>query len=281
MSSEKRGRKPDSQEPEPPSGTATRLSGRAPSTWGAARDALAAVHNLDALLRSAVPYRTIVDLLAELRQSAGVLRVAFEAACAAEDSATVAVGEYGTGRVDELERLLDETEQRPEDRDDVAGRVRAIAGELEASADLLALLERAASPVRTEVSAGLIVRETGRMFSSGRGREIAVRFDETSPDILVATDPYVVGPLLTLMVASVSAAGVAAIAVRTRGEPPLATFVVEPQGEGDEALPSLSLRVMPAVPPTEAAARRVAGQIGARFELERSRGSIALVRAAG
>jgi|GEM_PF-3459742 len=281
MSSEKRGRKPDSQEPGPTSGTATRLSGRAPSAWGAARDALAAVHNLDALLRSAVPYRTILDLLAELRQSAGVLRVAFETACATEDAATAAVGEYGTARVDELQRLLDETEQRPEDRDDLAGRVRALADELEASADLLALLERAASPVRTEVSVGLIVRETGRMFSSGRGREIVVRFEEASPDILVATDPYVVGPLLTLVVASVSAAGVESIAVRTRCEPPLATFVVEPQREGDEALPSLSMRVMPAVAPTEAAARRVADQLGASLELERSRGSIALVRAAG
>ena len=50
MSSESNGRKPDSTEPGPSSGTGTRSSARAPSAWGAVRDALASLHNLDALL---------------------------------------------------------------------------------------------------------------------------------------------------------------------------------------------------------------------------------------
>ncbi len=53
MSSESNGQKPESVEPGPPSGQARRMSARAPSAWGAVRDALAAVHNLEALLRNA------------------------------------------------------------------------------------------------------------------------------------------------------------------------------------------------------------------------------------
>src|SRR5258708_5876332 len=95
MSSESNGQKPDSQEPAPPSGTGKRLSARAPSAWGAARDALAAVHNLEALFRSAsVAYRTILDLLPELRTGAGVLREAFDRA-QGSDAVTAGVGEYG------------------------------------------------------------------------------------------------------------------------------------------------------------------------------------------
>jgi hypothetical protein len=281
MSSERNGSKPESQEPGPPSGTATRLSAPAPSTWGAARDALAAVHNLDALLRSIVAYKTILDLLPELRTSAGVLFDAFDVGRAGEDEATRAVSAYGTTKVSELEKLLDATASRDEPRGELARRARALAGELEAATDLLALLERASSPVKTEVSVDLIVRETGRMFSSGRGREIAVRFDEGSPDVAVSTDPYVVGPLLTLLVASVSAGGVETITVRTRFEASRAAFVVEASREGDDGLPTVALRVMPAVPPTAAAARRVADQIGAKLELEPTRGSLALAHAGG
>src|SRR5579864_1558907 len=100
MSSESNGQKPDSLDPPPPSGPGRRMSARAPSAWGAARDALAAVHNLEALLRSAsVAYRTILDLLPELRTSASVLREAF-AGARDGDAASSTVGDYGGVRLD-------------------------------------------------------------------------------------------------------------------------------------------------------------------------------------
>ena len=72
MSSDGKDTKPDSAERAPSSGTSTRLSARAPSVWGAMRDALAALRNLDALLRSSsVLYRTILGLLPELRVQPG------------------------------------------------------------------------------------------------------------------------------------------------------------------------------------------------------------------
>ncbi|HEY8040840.1 MAG TPA: hypothetical protein VIF15_13640 [Polyangiaceae bacterium] len=281
MSSENNGSKPDSQEPGPSSGTTQRLSARAPSAWGAARDALAAMHNLDALLRSAsVPYRTIRDVLPELRSSARVLREVFERARLADET-LAAVGDYGGGRVAELERLLDATAAAGEERAELAKRARSLADELESAADLLALLERAAEPVRTEVSVDVIVRETARLSGSGRGREIAVRLDEAVPDCTVNTDPYVVGPLLALMVAWVHAAGVADLVVRARCVLPLATFTIEPAEPGDATLPAIALRILPAVAPTEPAARRVAEQIGATLTLASGRGALQLPCAGG
>jgi hypothetical protein len=257
------------------------LSARAPSTWGAARDALAAVHNLEALLRSAsVDYRTILDLLPELRTSAGVLRDAFAGAHGG-DAATSAVGGYGGARLDELERLLDATAAAQDDRDALATRAHLLADELEASADLLALLERASGPVPTEVSLNLIARETGRMSATGRGRELVVRFDEASPDCVVTTDPYVVGPLLSLAVAHVHGAGFDEVVVRARSSPPNATLLVEAAGPADIALPVIAMRALPAVPPAEQAARRATEQIGALILVERVRWAIALASAAG
>jgi hypothetical protein len=277
MSSESNGQKPDSLEPPPASGGERRSSGRAPSTWGAARDALAAVHNLEALLRStSVAFRTILDLLPELRTGAGVLSDAFERAHAG-GVATAAVGEHGRVHVDELMRLLDATETGQEERDVLANRARSLADELEASADLLALLERSADPLPTEVSLNHIVRETSRMSATGRGRELPVRFEEASPDCAVTTDPYVIGPLLSLAVAQVRGAGIHEISIRARSSPPSATLVVEASAPGDSELPILTMRVLPAVPPAEQAALRVAEQIGALLVVQPLRWAIALV----
>ena len=147
MSSEEKGRSQGSVEPGPVTGTTTRVSAQAPSAWGAARDALASVHNLDALLRSAkLPYRTILDLLTELRSSAAVLRDVFERAQAG-DSTWAAVGAYGAERVTALAALLDATAASSQGRQELARSARSLAEELEAAADLLSLLERATSPI--------------------------------------------------------------------------------------------------------------------------------------
>jgi hypothetical protein len=292
MASESNGRKPDSQEQgpvqvarahssppsssAPTSGTAARQSARAPSAWGATRDALASVYNLEALLRSGnVLYKTILDLLAELRSSAAVLREAFERARSSA-MAAAEVGEYGAGRVEALVELLDATALADEERDDLADRAHALADELEATADLLALLERATEPAPTDVNVALVVRETARLSRSARGYEVAVRFDESTPDATVHADPYVVGPLLSLLAASVHAAGVDVVAVRARFENGAATFVVEAAVAGDAARPTLTMRVLPVVPPTAAAVRQAAAQIGAVVELEPARGSLRL-----
>jgi hypothetical protein len=221
-----------------------------------------------------------LDLLPELRTGAGVLREAFDRAHGT-GAATAAVGEYGGVRVDELERLLDATAAAPEDRDALAARAHSLADELEASADLLALLERSSNPLPTEVNLNLIVRETGRMSGTGRGRELIVRFDEASPDCVVTTDPYVVGPLLSLAIAHVCSSGREDLVVRARCSPPHATLLVEAASPADSGLPVMAMRILPAVPPAEPGARRVAEQIGALLLAEPERWAIAFATAAG
>ncbi len=275
MSSESNGDKPESVAAGPPSGVTSRTSARAPSAWGAVRDALAAVHNLEALLRSAsVQNRTILDLLAELRTSAGVLRAAFERSIGT-DVTTTRVGECGRQTVDGFDALLDAIAAVPDDRPVHADQAGAFADELEASADLLALLDRASAPVATEVSLNLVAREAGRMSGSARGHEMVIQFEEANPDCLVTTDPYVLGPILSLLVAAVRATGIHALVVRARSAP-RPQFLVEAAQLEDAAAPTLSLRVTSWLPVSEVAVRRLAEQIGAALELDGGRGSIVL-----
>src|SRR5437868_5926411 len=143
MSSEN-GRKTDSSDGGPPASVPPpRSDARIASAWGAARDAVAAVHNLDALLRSAsLPWKTLLDLLPELQSSAGVLRQSFERGKPGEAAAAL-VGEHGKGKVDDLDALLAAAAagDEPSDRTQLADRAGALADELEACVDLLTLLD--------------------------------------------------------------------------------------------------------------------------------------------
>jgi hypothetical protein len=219
-------------------------------------------------------------LMPELRASATVLRDAFERARGG-DPPTAEVGAYGTTCTEAFEELLNATAAAVEKRDELAGRAHGLADELDASADLLALLERASSPVATEVSINLVARETARMAGTGRGRELPVRLDEASPDCVVHTDPYVVGPLLSLAVASAHSAGLAELVVRARCTPPNATLLVEAASASDASLPVVPIRALMAIPPAERAARRVADQIGALLLIERARWAIVLTSTSG
>jgi hypothetical protein len=275
MASESNGQKPDSAAPN--SGVVNRVSARAPSAWGAVRDALAAVHNVAALLRNeGVSHRTILDLVPELRSSAGELRAAFERP--ATDAATTEVGEYGAGLVTQLDGLLDAVAAAGDEsteRSTQAGQAGALATDLEACADLLALLDRAAAPVPTEVSLNLIAREAGRMSGTARGREMIVQFQEASPDCAISTDPYVLAPVLSLLSACTHAAGVNAVVLRAQSTPEPG-FVTEAAEMADAALPTLALRVTSWVPPSASAARRVAERIGAVIDLQGKRCTIVL-----
>ena len=282
MSSESNGHKPDSVDPGPSSGTSSRLSARAPAAWGPVRDALAALHNLGALLKStSVRYKVILDLLPELRACAGVLRDVFDQAAATTDEATREVGEQGQRSVTQLEQLMDATALADEERDDLAGRAKEHVDDLDAAAEMLALLERAADPVPTSVSIQLIVRETGRLWGGGHRREVAVRLDDAAADVTIEADPFVVGPLISLVLVLVRAAGVVDVVVRASGAGSEAVIEVEPAGTGDSGLRPIAVRVLPALAPAEKTARRVAAQIGGSLELAGARAVLRLPKAPG
>jgi hypothetical protein len=254
------------------------------SAWGSARDALTSVRNLETLLRSAtVPCKTILDLVSELRASASVLREAFERALAGEP-AIAGVGAQGRLRVGALDRLLDDAEvdlvevPRPgttPPRASLAQRVGPLADELEASTELLVLFDRLAAPVVTEITLDLVARQIGRMSGIAHGREVVVRFDEAQPDPAIHGDPNVLGPLLALLVAYVQSRGVESIVLRARSAPRV-HFVVEAATAADAALPSLAIRVLRWMPPSEAAARYVASRVGAVLDFGPRAGSIVI-----
>jgi hypothetical protein len=296
MSSESKDHKPESVDPGPSSGSATRQSARAPTVRGEVRDAIASVHNLAALLRSmSVKYKVILDLLPELKSSADVLRDAFARVSAGVnagagqsavarvgsqggdvDAATPAVGAFGVEKVRELHELLDATALANEERDDLTVRARALADELEVTSDLLALLERAAEPVRTHVSVRLILREIGRLWGGGRGRDIGVRFDDSAPELSIDADPYVVGPLLSLLLSIVHATGANDVVVRAAGVGSEAVLTVEPAGPGEAGLRTIPVRALPPVAPTLLAAHRVASRVGAVLQVTGSRAELRL-----
>lgn len=279
MSSESNGNKPESGHP-PPSGTSHRVSGRAPSAWGPARDALAALHNLEALLRStSVRYPVIRDLVPELRTSTAVLRDAFDRACVSSDTAAVEVGHHGLRGIRDLADLLDATATGDLERDDLSVSARSLAEDLEASADLLALLDRSAELVPTAVGLRLVLRETGRLWGGARGRELTVHFAEEPEELVLDADPYVLGPLLSLVLALVRAAGAGDVLVRARGEAGEVVVHVEAVEGGGSALAPVPVRILSPIPPTEQVARHVAARVGATLELAEARATLRLRRA--
>ena len=275
MSSESNGQKPESAAP--PSGVVHRVSARAPSAWGAARLLPPPTTSRPCSETRASRTGRSSDLIPRKlqAQSGGELRGAFQHV---GDEAVAAVGEHGGGLVARFDALLDAVAAcggRSDERATLAAVAAPLAEELEACADLLALLDRAASPVSTEVNLNLVARESGRMSGTARGREMIVQFEEASPDCAVATDPYVLGPLLSLLSACVQAAGAQSVVLRATASPE-PRFVAEEAGKADAALPALALRVTRWVAPSAIAVRRIAQQMGASVELEGRRCSITL-----
>ena len=157
----------------------------------------------------------------------------------------------------------------------LAAALSPISDELEASAELLALIDRAGKGSVTEVGLDLVAREAGRLSTASRGRVLRVRFEEATPDPLVTADPFVLGSLLSLLVACVHHAGATTVVVRTRPAPS-AGFVIEAATEADATLPTLAMRVTAWVPPTVVAVGAVAERFGAVVDLEA--GARAVVR---
>lgn len=276
------GPKKDSQ-PIPDSGKAVRKSAQAPSAWGAVRDAIASLYNLATLLASAhVEQETIAVLLPEIRASADVIRDGFEAALAGGDETARSMVEYAGGRMALLAQLLDETARaapQGASRAALAQRATRLAGEIESCADLLALIERAASAVPTEVSVDLLVREARNLSASVR-RPAVVVFVDCTDECTVAADPHVLVPLLGLVVAFV-ACGTGKTVVRSACDASHGRLVVQPATEADAHLGTLELRVPTCLEPAPAVARAVAARIGARLDLDPARCTIELPLAQG
>jgi hypothetical protein len=234
------------------------------------RDALSAVRNLAALLRSPnVASATLVDVVPELRESAQAMREEFERASqsipVARDAAT-----FGSTRVDELMSVLDSigsSASLPE-RAAIEARVNQLSPELDGAAELLSLVQRAETHNATEVSLDRLVREVPQMAPNASSEVVKVRLDASTPDCVVSSDPHVLASLLALSVSRTHALEPGDVAVRVRCDPARGSVVVEPATVADAALPVLTIRPTPFLPVAEPIAASVATAVGATLAFE-------------
>ncbi len=238
------------------------------SAWGRTRDALAAVHNLETLLRSPrVGASTLAALLPELVGSCVVLRAAFDGA---ESLARTELAAYANERLLVLEHALNEAgagglETRA--RLALEQVVSSVLSELDAAVDLLDLSERAHGASVGELSLAELTRAAlGMVGSSPPSAEgVLVRVDTEDAACVVLADPHVVARVLGGAIVRVRAAGVRDIVVRARCEARAVTLTVAPAPADGATGSPVTTRVMRRIPPTDAILEDAVTAIGGRL----------------
>ncbi len=238
--------------------------------WGPVRDAVAALHNLEMLLKSPrVSAKTLTSVLPEFLASCAKLRDAFtlrsgERSRDAQAARSV-LCDFTVGRIDELESAMRgaigaEVETRT--RLSLEQVVTRVSVDLDAAAELLDLAERAENAAPTELS----VRGLARVSLSASGNhadgEIAVRFDDRSHECVLSADPHVLTRLIAFAAARAHAGGAQEVALRVDCEGDQARILVEAAGAADAALPTFPTRLARRIDATDAvveAAARAAG----------------------
>ncbi len=148
--SERQSEAPAASSPRP-----TKASRSAPvpsgeTRWGKVRDALAALGNLETVLRGGAAPSLGEGVIPELRQGIEWLREAFRRANApasgdaSRSEAMRALESYAAVRLDGLDVALDRLLEAP--ADELIETVSHLSGELDAAAGLLDLAERSLSP---------------------------------------------------------------------------------------------------------------------------------------
>ena len=274
MSSESNGRKPDSQAPGPPRGR-RRAYERARAV-GVGRHARRAGRGAQPRRAAAQRERPLPDHprpLPELRTSAGVLREAFERSVGGRRRSE-ARRRRATGRKrsTSFDALLDATARADDERATSptgarSGRRAGGRGRPPRPAGA----RRGARPDRSERRPASCARRrasparrAGTRWSSGSTRPRPMRRPRPTPTSL--------GPLLSLLVAGVHAAGAAHALVRAR----CADAAADVHGRGRQLARRGAAHAGPArpsgCPASDGAVRRLAEQIGATLELDGRRG---------
>ncbi len=246
----------------PPSAERSRSSGAAPRSHevtarrGRVRDALAALGNLETVLRSSA--RVLGgEELDELRRGLSWVRESFTAATLEADgdqrAARVELEKFAASRVGEIEAALDAPNA------DAISRARR---DLEAAAGLLELAERSTEGAQVDVSVATLAEQALHLAWTIRSYgALAVHVLPCEGDCSVSCDPHVVARVLAIAVTLVrEAAG--AVVVRTHVEDDAGVIEVTRYASEDLAARVMQTRVAPLVAPTDvvvAAAARAAG----------------------
>ncbi len=256
---------PTSSAAEPSSGARSSGSGvRSPAehvAWGAVRDALTSIHNLEVLLKSPrVGTKVLSEVLHEFLEGVAVLRAAFtkasqEAKSEATAHARKALTDLTRARLDELERTM---QQAMTSDFDARGRlaleqvVTRVSVELDVAAELLDLSDRAEHAMETELSLEALAKVSLRGSAYGTDREIPVRFVRPSGDCVLRTDPHVFKRLVAFAIARVHASGAPEVSLRVRCSVDSAEIEIGATTTPERALPPTPLRLVRRIDPTDA-----------------------------
>jgi hypothetical protein len=255
---------------EPSSGAPT-SSARTPSSsarkasdhvaWGAVRDAITAIHNLEVLLKSPrVGTKVLAGVLSEFIAGVSVLREAFSRASqSAKTEAMVdarkALAELTRARLDELERTM----QLAMTSDfDARGRlaleqvVTRVSVDLDAAAELLDLSDRAEHAMETELSLEELARVSLKGGGYGTAREVPVRLALPAEDCLLRADPHVFKRLVAFAIARVHASGAPRVSLRVHCCADSARIEVGPTTAAVESLSPTPFRLIRRLEPTDA-----------------------------
>jgi hypothetical protein len=239
--------------------------------WGAVRDAITSIHNLEVLLKSPrIGTKVLAGVLSEFLEGISVLRGAFSKASKTAKTDVMAgarreLAELARVRLDELERTM----QRAMTSDfDARGRlgleqvVTRVSVDLDAAAELLDLSDRAEHPMETEVSLDELARVSLQRGAYGTDREVAVRLVLPKGDCVLRADPHVFKRLVGFSIARVHAAGAPSVSLRVRFGIDSARIELGPTTAAEEALPSTSLRLVRRLEATDAIVEAAASAAG-------------------
>ena len=269
--------KPESVEPGPPSGKVAHESVRAPSAWGAVRDALSAVHNLGALLRNAgrpVQGHPRSPPRAALQRDGAARAFARSGRRTRRPPRS---GSTAPAPWAELDELLDAIAAgRSDDRAPLAATASTLADELEAS-------RRSARAARSRGERRCATRGEAQWSRArraacrdgdARARESSSGSTRPSPTRQSRPTRTSLGPLLSLLVACAHARRVQrAWSCVPSADAASRRYVIEAADPDERALPTLAVRVLPWVPPAENTARA-----GGRADRRRRSSSAARAR---
>ncbi len=221
------------------------------------RDALAALRNLETLLKSPrVGPQIYFDLFPELFVGLESLRAAFMAdpRTTIPDGPRDALRPFALEKLDRVERSMRaaQTERGARGRLLLERELGAVMTELDACVELLDLTERAACLSPTELSLGELVRvalEQGAGISPVFAADVFV--DLPATECGMEADAHVTMRLVALAVSSVYANREAPVAVVAECEPELARITIRPARPEDARRATVRTRIVPRVPPTD------------------------------
>lgn len=247
----------------PSSSEQQRRSGAAPHELsvrrGRVRDALAALGNVEAVLRSR-RHAPAPDELDELRRALAWLREAFAASAHEAPDGQRAARETLEAFAAERVSLVESALATPSAPD--PDRLAAAAVDLDAAAGLLELAERAVEGAAVEVSIATLAEQALQLSWTMRAHgALGVHVIPSETDCSVSCDPQVIARVLAIAVSAVHERA-AAVTVRTHVEDGAGVIEVAGRAPDDLGGALMQTRLVRRVAPTDAvvvAAARAAG----------------------